>query len=245
MNTAGAAEMERTIDRVRLAGLLAQLLRPAGFDAEIVYLVSALQNLGRLLVQYHFAEEAEQVRQLMRPVPADGELGTTDLTGMSEVMACMAVLGVGMESLGTAVAKHWGLGEEVQHMMRRLDPDRPVRSPDNDGDILRATASAANEAVDVLTYLPHSKMSQALAQVTQRYTRLLKLEPTTLTQALQRARGLLRDGHVSVGAATVAPPSEPNANVGSPSAGTGVSNDSADASTHTAATQAQVPDRNT
>ena len=29
-----------------------------------------LQNLGRLLLRYHFADEAEQIRQLMQPVPA-------------------------------------------------------------------------------------------------------------------------------------------------------------------------------
>ncbi len=204
-----AASMERTIDRVRLAGHLAQLLRPAGFDAEMAYLVCALQNLGRLLVQYHFADEAEQVRQLMRPAPppATSEAGTPDLPGMTEQMASLAVLGVDIEELGAAVAKYWGLGEEVQHMIRRLPTSRPVRSADGDGDWLRASASAANEAVDVLTFLPQSKMGQGLAQVTQRYTRLLKLEPTTLAQALQRARIMARSGAgVSPGAASHAQP---------------------------------------
>lgn len=196
LNPAGAAAMELTINRVRLAGLVAQLLRPAGFDAEMVYLVSALQNLGRLLVQYHFADEAEQIRQLMRPgtPPPNSPPGAQEMTGMSEANASLAVLGADIESLGAAVAKHWGLGEEVQHMMRRLDVNRPVRNADNDADIVRAVASAANEVVDVITYLPQSKMAQALAQITQRYARLLKLENSTLTQALQRARGLLRSG---------------------------------------------------
>ncbi len=201
LSETGAAAMERTMERVRLAGHVAQLLRPAGFDPEMVYLVSALQNLGRLLVQYHFAEEAEQIRQLMRPAPPPpgSELGTPELPGMSESMASLAVLGADIESLGAAVAKHWGLGEEVQHMMRRLPTTRPVRSPDGDADFIRAAASAANESVDVLTFLPQSKMGNALAQVTQRYARLLHLETTSLAQALQQARTMLRQG---VGAAT-------------------------------------------
>ena len=73
---AGPAEPDRRrgacsarIDRVRLAGHTAQALRPAGYDAEVVFLVAVLQNLGRLLVQYHFADEAEQIWQLMRPSP--------------------------------------------------------------------------------------------------------------------------------------------------------------------------------
>jgi eukaryotic-like serine/threonine-protein kinase len=209
LSETGAAAMERTIDRVRLAGHLAQLLRPAGFDPEMVYLVSALQNLGRLLVQYHFAEEAEQIRQLMRPAPPPmgSEPGTPELPGMSESMASLAVLGADIESLGAAVAKHWGLGEEVQHMMRRLPTHRPVRSADADVDFLRATASAANEAVDVLTFLPKSRIANALEQVTQRYARLLQLEPSSLAQALQRARGMLRAG---VGAFTSEASAPPN-----------------------------------
>jgi non-specific serine/threonine protein kinase len=202
LSDSAAAAMERTIERVRLAGHVAQLLRPAGFDPEMVYLVSALQNLGRLLVQYHFAEEAEQIRQLMRPAPAPpgSEPGSPELPGMSESMASLAVLGVDIESLGAAVAKHWGLGEEVQHMMRRLSSTRPVRSADGDADLLRAAASAANEAVDGLTYIPQSKMGHGLAQVTQRYARLLHLETTSLAQALQQARNLLRQGATVVAA---------------------------------------------
>lgn len=196
LSEAAAAAMERTVDRVRLAGQLAQLIRPAGYDPEMVYLVTALQNLGRLLVQYHFPEEAEQVRQLMRaaPPPPDSPPGTPEQPGMPEQTASLAVMGADIEALGAAVAKYWGLGDEVQHMMRRLPGNRPVRTADSDGDLLRATASAANEAVDVLTFLPQSKMGSALAQITQRYARLLHLEPATLAQSLQRARALLRGG---------------------------------------------------
>ena len=211
LNPSAAAAMEITIDRVRLAGLVAQLLRPAGFDAEMVYLVSALQNLGRLLVQYHFADEAEQIRQLMRPGPAepDSPPGAPESPGMSEAIASLAVLGADIESLGAAVAKYWGLGEEVQHMMRRLPVNRPIRNADNDADMLRAVASAANEVVDVITYLPQSRMAQALAQVVQRYNRLLKLDISTLTQALQHARSLLRAGPAVERTAPVAKPIEP------------------------------------
>lgn len=196
LKEAAAAAMGRTIERVRLAGHVAQLLRPAGFDSEMVYLVGALQNLGRLLVQYHFADEAEQIRQLMRTTvaPSGSETDAIEGPGMSESMASLAVLGADMESLGAAVAKYWGLGEEVQHMMRRLPTHRPVRSADTDIDFLRAAASAANEVVDALTFLPKSKLGSALEQITQRYARLLQLEPSTLAQALQRARGMLRAG---------------------------------------------------
>ena len=62
LDDAGAKALLAAIDRVRLAGHTAQALRPAGYDGEVVYLIAALQNLGRLMLRYHFAEEAEQIR---------------------------------------------------------------------------------------------------------------------------------------------------------------------------------------
>ncbi len=193
---AGAEAMQRTLGRARLAGHTAQVLCPTGYDPEVVFLVTLLQNLGRLLVQYHFADEAEQIWQLMRPVPppADAEPGTADSPGMSEAAAAYAVLGVDIESLGAAVARHWGLGEEVQHMMRRLPRDRAVRTADGDSDVLRMAASAANEAVDAVTLLPPPRVAQGLSQVAQRYARVLDTGVRELQEALQAARTALRTG---------------------------------------------------
>jgi non-specific serine/threonine protein kinase len=188
--------MQRTLGRTRLAAYTAQVLCPTGYDPEVVFLVTLLQNLGRLLVQYHFFDEAEQIWQLMRPLPppADAERGTPDLPGMSEAAASYAVLGVDIESLGAAVARHWGLGEEVQHMMRRLPLDRAVRTSDGDADVLRTAASAANEAVDAVTLQPPARIAHALSQVSQRYARVLNIGVRELQEALQAARTALRTG---------------------------------------------------
>jgi non-specific serine/threonine protein kinase len=155
-----------------------------------------LQNLGRLLVQYHFSDEAEQIWQLMRPVPppADAEPGTPEQPGMSEAGASYAVLGVDVESLGAAVARHWGLGEDVQHMIRPLPRDRGVRTPEGDPDTLRTAASAANEAVDAVSLLPPARMAHGLGLVAQRYARSLDLVTRDLHEALQAARVALRTG---------------------------------------------------
>jgi len=192
LNEAGAVALRRTMNHVRLAGHAAQALRPPGYDAEVVYLVAVLQNLGRLLVQYHFPEEAEQIRQLMQPVAA--QAGAPEQPGMAEEAASFAVLGVDIESLGAAVARHWGLGDEVQHMIRRLAPGKPVRTPDNDADMLRIAASAANEAVDAMTRLPAARVGAALAQIAQRYARVMELGTRELQEALQGARAALQTG---------------------------------------------------
>jgi non-specific serine/threonine protein kinase len=189
-----AAALQATIERVRLAGHLAQALRPAGYDPQVIYLIAVLQNLGRLMLRYHFADEAEQIQQLMQPNPADRETGTTEQPGLSEEAAAYAVLGVDVESMGSVVARSWGLGEDVLHMVRRLPADAAVRKPDSDADVLRLTASAANDLVDAVSLLPAPRVTAAIAHVAQRYARALGINARDVGDALLIAREMLRRG---------------------------------------------------
>jgi non-specific serine/threonine protein kinase len=202
--------LRETIDRIRLVGHLAQALRPPGYDPEAVYLVAVLQNLGWLLLRYHFADEAEQIRQLMQPAAAargDGDPPAAEQPGLDQDAAAYAVLGVDIESFASAAARQWGLGAEVMHMIRRLPVDAPVRKPDNDNEWLRIVASAANEAIDALD-LPTPKDAAALAEVVSRYARTLRLTTRILDDALDDARAALRgDGALaSLGRAGIEEP---------------------------------------
>jgi non-specific serine/threonine protein kinase len=188
----GAKALLASIERVRLAGHVAEALRPAGYDSEVIYLVAVMQNLGRLMLRYHFADEAEQIQQLMQPAPGGAE--AIEQPGLTEDTAGFAVLGVDVEGFGTAVARHWGLGDDVLHMIRRLPIDVPVRKPDGDLDLLRIVASAANEIVDAVSYLPPPKAAAALGNVAQRYSRALRINARAVTDALQAAREVLRKG---------------------------------------------------
>ena len=199
LNEVDAAALKQLMQRVRLAGHTAQALRPAGYDPEVIYLIALLQNLGRLLVQYHFASEAAQITALMQPAPQED--GEPAQGGMSEQDASFAVLGVDTEAIGVAVARHWGLADEVIHMMRRLQTVRPVRNADGDIDLLRTTASAANEAVDAI-HLPHpERVGHALGVVAQRYGRVLGITPRDLRQALHDAGEVVRGAASPVAAA--------------------------------------------
>jgi non-specific serine/threonine protein kinase len=202
-----AGALRATIDDARLAGHLAQALRPAGYDPEAVYLVTVLQNLGRLLLRYHFAEEAEQIHQLMQPLAAvssDGEIIVPPQPGLDQETAAYAVLGVDIEALGSAAARQWGLGQEIAHMIHRLPTDVPVRKPDNDNELLRILGSAANEAVEALA-LPGPKGARALNEVVVRYARTLRLTSRIVDDALHEAReALASDGALkSSGRATI------------------------------------------
>ena len=200
-----AAALQATFDRVRLAGHLAQALRPAGYDPQVIYLIAVLQNLGRLMLRYHFADEAEQVQQLMKPSPADRDAGFPEQPGLSEEAAAYAVLGVDIESLGQVVARAWGLGDDVQQMVRRVPADAAVRKPDSDADVLRLTASAANDCVDAVQALPEARVAAALARVTQRYARALGLSSREVGDGLAAARDMLRRGAAMPAARTARP----------------------------------------
>jgi non-specific serine/threonine protein kinase len=172
----------------RRAGRLAQALRPAGYDAEVVQLVTLLQQLGRLVTAYHFPDEWQQIQRLMQPaaaVPADA--GPVE-PGMGEQAASYAVLGADIEGMGVAVARHWGMDDSVLHLMRRLPLGTMPRQVDNDDEMLRVTASCAIEAMDTLLLEP-PRREAALRRVEQRYARVLKLNPNELRDAMSEKTG--------------------------------------------------------
>ena len=183
LNEAGAGELQRLIDRCKRAGRVALALRPAGYDAEVVYLITMLQNLGRLVVAYHFAEESVQIRRLMQPAPPSRE-GEPEDPGMSEEGAAFAVLGADIEALGAAVARYWGLDDSVLAIVRRHPVATQARGADGDDEMLRVVASCANEAVDALA-LPTPRVAAALHRVVARYGRLLGFGVRELQLALQ------------------------------------------------------------
>lgn len=182
LDEVGATELERLIERCKRAGRVAMALRPAYYDGEVVFLVTLLQNLGRLVVQYHFADEAQQIRRLMQP-GAPAREGEPPEPGMSEEGAAYAVLGADIDAIGQAVARWWGLEESVLGMIRRLPLTANVHTPESDDDTLRLVATCANEAMDASAQ-PAAKVLPALQRVVQRYGRLLDFTLKTLQEAL-------------------------------------------------------------
>jgi non-specific serine/threonine protein kinase len=187
LSEAGARALQSLLDECKRAGRVAQAVRPAGFDAEVVHLVALLQNLGRLIVAYHFPDELLQIQRLTQPAPPLRP-GEAEQAGMTEQAACQAVLGTDIEGIGAAVARHWGLDDEVLHLIRRMPLATPPRTVDNDADMLRAVASCANEAIDA-TALPGARRPQALRRVAQRYARALGIDFNDLQDALSVASG--------------------------------------------------------
>ena len=183
LNSEAANALSALMTRVKRAGAIAQRLQPAGYDQEVVFLITALQNLGWLVVQYHFPDEAAQIRRLMQPSAAQKE-GEPDEQGMTAEGASFAVLGIDIDALGSAVMHHWGLDDSVQHMVRRAPPTGPIHTPSSDVDMLRLVASCANDVLDA-TSLPARQAIAALQRVAQRYGRALDISLKDIQDALQ------------------------------------------------------------
>ena len=177
-----AAEMLRQLmARVTKAAQVAQALRPAGYDGEVVHLITVMQNLGRLLLQYHFPDDAQQIRQLM--VPPDPTEDQPNPPALSEQAAAYAVLGCDLDALGAAVARHWGLGDELLQMIRRQPLDAAVHPARTDVDTLRLTCSLANELIDALG-LPEARRRLAVEVATRRYAKVLNIGLRDVMEAL-------------------------------------------------------------
>ncbi|NDY89593.1 HDOD domain-containing protein [Ideonella livida] len=183
LSAEAAREMMLLIRRVQRAARVAVALAPAGYDPEVVTLVAMMQNLGRLVVQYHFPEEAAQIRRLTQPDEGAGAAGEP---GMGAEAAAYAVLGVDVEALGLAVAQHWGLPESLLHMMTRFGPRAVVRTPESDLDSLRVAGCCANELIDALS-LPPRRVQPAVRAVVQRYARALGVTGTDMQDAVKSA----------------------------------------------------------
>lgn len=177
-----AAELLRQLmARVGKAAEIAQALRPAGYDGEVVHLITVMQNLGRLLLQYHFPDDAQQIRQLM--VPPEPTEDQPNPPALSEQAAAYAVLGCDLDALGAAVARHWGLGDELLQMIRRQPLGATVHASRSDADVIRLTCSLANELVDALG-LPEARRRAGVEAATRRYAKALGIGLREVMEAL-------------------------------------------------------------
>lgn len=156
-------------------------LAPAGYDPEVLRLTALLQNLGRLLLNYHLSDEAEQVQGLMKPPEPTEEQPHPQ--GLSERQAAFSVLGCDLDTLAAAAIRQLGLGEEAQQLALRPEPDAPIHPPQGDLEALRLTCALANELVDAVAQ-PEPRRRQMLDAATRRFARALGLSGRDIQLAL-------------------------------------------------------------
>jgi serine/threonine protein kinase len=189
-----ANQLKEEFLRSLMAGSLANELLPGSKEGEEAFIGAMFQNLGRLLTEFYFPDEARQVRKL---TGSKGVGGST----MGEHAASISVLGLSFEELGLGIAKAWGFPESLQRCMRRPVGDFPTRACEK-ADRLRWIAMAANEVTDAMMQAEPGRASSAIAAVAQRYARVLEISPRDMQAAAllaqQRVAGLAQAMGLSV-----------------------------------------------
>jgi eukaryotic-like serine/threonine-protein kinase len=176
-----ASQLKEEFLRALMAGSLAGELCPTARDGEEAFIGSMFQNLGRLLTEYYFAEEAQQIRQQLKPAP-----GRTEAPSEDRVSA--KVLGISFEELGIGVAKSWGLPDTLQKTMRRPVGDPPAKPVERGPERLRWIGHAANAVADAMLQTPPEQLSDKLGQIAGRYAKSLGLSEKDMRDAAEQAR---------------------------------------------------------
>jgi serine/threonine protein kinase len=167
---AHANQLKEEFLRSLMAGSLASELCGAQREGEEVFIGAMFQNLGRLLTEFYFPEEARQVRSLVSAAMAK-DAGTARGAN-TEHAASISVLGLSFEELGLGVAKTWGLPDGLQRCMRRPQGEPPSRACDKT-DRAQWVAVAANEVADALMKAEPGRASAAIAAVAERHSKSL------------------------------------------------------------------------
>jgi len=173
-----AGRMKEEFLRALVAGTLAADLAHEGRDGEEAYLGSLFQNLGRLLVEYYFPEEAQRIALLADGAAASVNRDTT----------ARQVLGIGLDDLACGVAKAWGLPESLQRCMKAPTGEPPARAAEAGPERLRWLGRATNAAAD-LVLDPQVERFDARAQAwAKRHAAVLGVSAERLAAAAQRVQ---------------------------------------------------------
>jgi len=178
-----AAQLKDEFVRCLLAGTLGAEMCATEHEAEEAFIGSMFQNMGRLLTQFYFPEEAEQVRSLMvtgRPPP-------------TEAAASLRVLGLSYEDLGIGIAKAWGLPESIQRCMRRPVGAAPANPSADTVERLRWVATASNEIADVMLTHDAASVANPIAQVARKYARALGSNEKQVVTVVAQAKAKLQE----------------------------------------------------
>jgi eukaryotic-like serine/threonine-protein kinase len=184
-NKAHAQLLREEFLRSLMAGSLARELCLVPRENEESFLAAMFQNLGRLLTEFYFPEEAQQVRRITRP---ERRASDKPAAPLNEALASAQVLGLSYEQLGLGVAKQWGLPDSLQRSMRRPDGDVPTRLQDKPAERQRWLARAANEIADAILTTEPAQTQAKLKVLAQRYSRALGVPVESFDAAADQAR---------------------------------------------------------
>ena len=165
--------------RALMAGQMASQLAFNPRDGEESFLGSMFQNLGRLLTEYYFPEEAREISSQL-------ETGGDGAERREKVSA--HVLGIGFEELGVGVARTWGLPDKLLHCMRPPAGDAPARPVDKGAERQRWICRVGNELAEVMMSSDGDELERRLREIGQRFASALGMPARSIIEATHAGR---------------------------------------------------------
>ena len=178
-----AAQLKEEFLRALMAGTLAGDLSPLARESEDAFLAAMFQNLGRLLAEYYFPEEAVQIRQ---------KVAHSDTATAREV-AARQVLGIGLQDLGAGVARAWGLPDNLQRASRVPEGDVPTHAVASGVERLRWLGRGANAMTSAMLANDGEAQTAALQEAAALYGPALGLPARQLVATSLESRTRLAD----------------------------------------------------
>lgn len=171
---------EEFVRALMAASIAAEIGRASGHDEE-AFIGGLFQNLGRMLAQFYFPEEAAAIRRLV------GDKSDP----VSEDTASTQVLGLNYEELGSGVSIAWGLPENIQRCMVKPSGE-PLPHPSSElQEQVRWIACAANDMMHDMLDADPVVVKRRLDRSIRHYSKTLGFNSMALYEVTVTARSKL------------------------------------------------------
>lgn len=175
-NKSNAGQLKEEFLRANLAGILAKGIgeKAAPREVEQVFICSMFHNLGRLLSQYYFPDESDEIKRVM------------EQKSCSEEAATIQVLGISFEELGIGIAQTWGFPNLIVNSMRRL-PAGNVRKAATPEERMRVLSALTNELCVLVSEVEPANRDKELRKVTARFGENVVLSDQALRDTMEKS----------------------------------------------------------
>jgi serine/threonine protein kinase len=170
-----------------MSGTLCDELSPAVKQHDEAFLAGMMMQLGRLLTEFYFPEEAALVRRRLEPLAQRGEWSAA-----AEDRAVADVLGLTYEQLGVGVTKVWGLPDSLRRAIARPQGEPPGRAVDVAPERLRWCVAAAGELAQAMLQEAPAALPARIGAIGERYARALNLPREQFESAVHSAQSYLQ-----------------------------------------------------
>ncbi len=175
-NKANASHLKEEFLHANLAGILARNVgeKTSPREVEQAFICSMFYSLGRLLSQYYFPDESEEIRRVM------------EQKSCGDDVAAIQVLGITFEELGIGIAQSWGFPNLIVNSMRKLPPGT-VRKANTAEERMRILSAFSNELCELIASVEPGSRDKELRKITARFGENVPVSEQFLRETVEKS----------------------------------------------------------